>query len=185
MRSRQPNHSRSQPQNLRNPERTRHPRPLKVAAHNCRYLGSQVGSSVKFALKSRLLRDGTIRASTLMRMLKITILDSAQELRFRLEGRLAGPWVNELRQCWQTAESTTSGRRTVADLQDVDFIDDQGQSLLAEMHRKGVQLEAVTPLIQALVQECKIRCGTVEEKPARSKNALVCSDTPGFDPRAV
>jgi hypothetical protein len=118
-------------------------------------------------------------------MLKITILDSAQELRFRLEGRLAGLWVEELRQCWHTAESTTHGRCTVADLQDVDFIDNQGQSLLAEMHLKGVQLEAVTPLIQALVQDCKGRYGTVEGKPARSKDALLCTDTPGYDPRAV
>lgn len=119
------------------------------------------------------------------RMLKITMHDSAQELRFRLEGKLAGPWVEELRQCWHTAESTTQGRRTVADLQDVDFIDDQGQSLLAEMHLKGVRLEAVTPLIQSVVQDCQKRCGRVERKPARNVNAIFCSDTPGFDPRAV
>ncbi len=118
-------------------------------------------------------------------MLKITIHDSAQELRFGLEGRLAGPWVEELRQCWHTAESTTQGRRTVADLQDVDFIDDQGQSLLAEMHLKGVRLQAVTPLIQSLVQDSQRRCGTVEGKPARNANALVCSDTSGSDPRAL
>jgi hypothetical protein len=118
-------------------------------------------------------------------MLKITILDSAEELRFRLEGRLAGPWVDELRQSWHTAESTTQGRRTLADLKDVDFIDDEGQSLLAEMHQRGIQLEAVTPLIQSLIKECKTRCVTVEGKSARGKNALVCSETPGPNPRAV
>ena len=140
---------------------------------------------MKSALKLLPFPNGTIRALAPVGMLKITILDSPQELRFRLEGRLAGAWVEELRQCWRTAESTTEGRRTVADLQDVDFIDEEGQSLLAEMHGKGVQIEAVTPLIQALVKDCKGRCGTVEGKPARSKNALVCTDTSGLDSRAI
>jgi len=114
-------------------------------------------------------------------MLKITLLDNAKELRFRLEGRLAGPWVEELRQSWQSAESAGHGKCMVVDLRDVDFIDAPGQFLLAEMYRKGVQLDAVTPLIQALLRDCKRRCGTVERKLARSKNALICSDTPRPD----
>lgn len=118
-------------------------------------------------------------------MLKITIHDSAEELRFRLEGKLAGPWVAEFRQCWETAASTTTGRLTVADLQDVDFIDEEGKSLLAQMHQRGVRLEAVTPLIQSLVKECTSQYGRVEEQPARSINAIVCSDTSGFDPRPL
>ena len=83
-------------------------------------------------------------------MLKITIHDSAGELRFRLEGRLSGPWVDELRQSWQTGASTTEGRKTILDLRDVDFVDSPGQSLVAEMRRSGVQVVAVTPLIQSL-----------------------------------
>src|ERR1017187_41000 len=39
-------------------------------------------------------------------MLKITLHDSAREFRLKLEGRLSGPWVNELEQCWKTASST-------------------------------------------------------------------------------
>jgi len=86
-------------------------------------------------------------------MLKITILDSAEELRLRLEGRLSGPWVAELRQCWQTAASTTQNRAAVLDLREVDFVDSDGQTLLEEMHRQGARLEASCPLIQHLVEE--------------------------------
>ena len=86
-------------------------------------------------------------------MLKITLHDSAREFRLKLEGRLSGPWVNELEQCWKTASSTTEGRKTVLDLGEVDFIDPEGQSLLAHMHTEGVELEAVTPLICAVLQE--------------------------------
>ena len=120
-------------------------------------------------------------------MLKITMHDSANELRFRLEGRLSGLWVGELRQCWQTAASITGGRRTVLDLREVDFVDPEGQSLMADMYHKGVRLVAVTPLIQALIEEISRTpgCGTVEEKPARRSDALVCPDTSGRDPRTL
>ena len=66
-------------------------------------------------------------------MLKITLHDSADEFRLCLEGKLSGPWVGELRQCWQTASSTTQGRRTVLDLREVDFVDAAGESLLCDM----------------------------------------------------
>ena len=120
-------------------------------------------------------------------MLKITIHDSANEFRFRLEGRLCGPWVSELRQCWQTAVSITEGRRTVLDLREVDFVDPDGQSLMADMCHQGVRLLAVTPLIQSLIEEIPDTSGygRVEEKPARRPDDFACPDTPGLDPRAL
>ncbi len=96
-------------------------------------------------------------------MLKITLHDSARELQLKLEGRLSGLWVHELEQCWQTASSTTQGRKTVVDLGEVDFVDPAGESLLARMHTQGVELVAVTPLIRAVLREvCHApACGTV------------------------
>jgi ABC-type transporter Mla MlaB component len=119
-------------------------------------------------------------------MLKITLHDSSRELRFKLEGKLSGPWVRELQQCWQTAASTTLGRSTVLDMGDVDFVDPAGQSLLAEMHRHGVRLLARTPLIQSLVEEVSggVCCGTVEEKRA-GHDDFRRNDTTGPDPRAL
>lgn len=120
-------------------------------------------------------------------MLKITIHDSANELRFRLEGRLCGPWVTELRQCWQTAVSITGGRRTVLDLREVDFVDPDGQSLMADMCHQGVRLLAITPLIRSLIGEIPSTpgYGTVEEKPARPPDDFACPDTSGRDPRTL
>ncbi len=86
-------------------------------------------------------------------MLKITLHDSAREFRLKLEGRLSGLWVHELEQCWLTASSTTEGRKTVLDLREVDFIDSEGQTVLARMHRRGVELVAGTPLIRAVLDE--------------------------------
>ena len=114
-------------------------------------------------------------------MLRITLHDSARELRFKLEGKLSGPWVEELRQCWRTASSTTAGRSTSLDLSDVDFVDAEGQSLLSEMHRQGVRLDAATPLIRALVEEGlgQARCATVEEQPAGNPDVPLVRDRSG------
>ena len=101
-------------------------------------------------------------------MLKITLQDGARELRLKLEGRLSGPWVAELRQCWRTAASTTAGRRVAVDLDQVDFVSPEAESLLAEMHQEGVRLLAATPVAHGAVEEIRrrARCGTVEEKSA-------------------
>jgi hypothetical protein len=125
-------------------------------------------------------------------MLKITIHDCPEELRFRLEGRLSGPWVGELRQCWQTAASTTQLRTTILDLQEVDFVDHDGQALLDEMHRRGVRLEASCPLIQHIIEEitgpagiAQVPCGTVERKSTRRLHDLVSPDPRRRNPRAI
>jgi hypothetical protein len=127
---------------------------------------------------------GTPCAVALVGMLKITIYDSAQELRLRLEGRLAGLWVAELRGCWQAAASSTDFDATVLDLREVDFVDPGGQVLLAEMHRRGVRLEASCPLIQHMIEEIAgaPECVRVEGRPARRPDDLARPDPPRPDP---
>jgi hypothetical protein len=114
-------------------------------------------------------------------MLKITIHDSAAELTFCLEGRLCGPWVAELRDVWRTGASTTAGRSTVLDLREVDFVDNGGQLLVAEMARAGVRILASSPLIEALVTECV----SVEEQRISRPDVLFRSQTAGRKQRAV
>jgi ABC-type transporter Mla MlaB component len=120
-------------------------------------------------------------------MLKITLHDSAGELRFRLEGRLSGAWVGELRQCWQTAQSTIRNRKTTLDLGEVDYVDAEGQSLLKDMRQHGVALQAVTPLIRELVEEIERAggCARVEGAPAHSTDVLVSTDPPPRRRRAL
>src|SRR4051794_6085279 len=119
-------------------------------------------------------------------MLKITLHDSADEFRFRLEGKLSGPWVGELRQCWETASSTTEGRRTVLDLREVDFVDGAGESLLCDMKRSGVSLQVSTPFMRSVVEGISTDggYGRVEEK-SQSCDAVVCTDPSRPHSRAV
>ncbi len=86
-------------------------------------------------------------------MLRITLHDGASELRFQLEGRLAGPWVQEVELCWQTALSTVRGRRVLFDLRNVDYVDDEGERLLKRLAQHGAKLNACGPMMGHLVAE--------------------------------
>lgn len=84
-------------------------------------------------------------------MLKITVSTEQPGITFTLSGRLVGPWVQELRQCWLMAASTDPAQCRV-DLRDVSFIDEAGTLLLAQMRRDGVALQASGCLMKAIVE---------------------------------
>ena len=75
-------------------------------------------------------------------MLKITITETDTETRWILQGQLVGPWVSELRTCWQEKHQNRGVQRCVVDLNDVTFIDRSGQRLLRAISRKGAQFVA-------------------------------------------
>lgn len=77
-----------------------------------------------------------------MFMLRISFSDSAVGHRWCLCGRLAGPWVNELRACWQYARKQAPRSHAVMDLRDVTFVDGDGEELLSEMRGAGVEFVA-------------------------------------------
>lgn len=82
-------------------------------------------------------------------MLKITTRREAGALIFQLEGKLAGPWVQELERCWRSAPDT---RRSCVDLSSVTFIDADGKALLGQMHREGAELMASGCLNKCIVE---------------------------------
>jgi len=59
-----------------------------------------------------------------------------------VQGRLVGPWVNELRTAWKRAHTSQDGRACIIDLNDVTLIDKSGERLLRAISKKGVQLIA-------------------------------------------
>lgn len=77
-----------------------------------------------------------------MFMLRICFSDSGEGQRFSLCGRLAGPWVKELRACWDYARNLAPRSHAVMDLRDVTFVDLDGEKLLSEMRGAGVEFMA-------------------------------------------
>src|SRR5580700_9679239 len=75
-------------------------------------------------------------------MFRACYSDTADAQRWSLYGRLAGPWVDELRSCWKCAREWAPLARAIVDLKQVTFIDQAGEKLLAEMRSAGAELIA-------------------------------------------
>jgi hypothetical protein len=79
-------------------------------------------------------------------MLRISRIESyAGEVILRLEGKLIGPWVNELKSC--CAIISKEGLRLSLDMTDVSFADRKGVALLRALQKSEVVLEGCPPLI--------------------------------------
>jgi len=86
------------------------------------------------------------------RMLRITVVESsARAVTLRVEGRIAGPWVEELR----TSCNVHTGPDPIQlrlELEDVSFVDDAGIACLKELRDQGVGLCQVSPFLRELFQ---------------------------------
>ena len=87
-------------------------------------------------------------------MLRITTEKKRGRTVLSVEGRLAGPWVGTLEQCWR--ERAPEEKFSV-DLCGVSFIDATGKMLLKEIHQQGGRLIAEGCLNQAIVEEIEGR----------------------------
>jgi anti-anti-sigma regulatory factor len=86
-------------------------------------------------------------------MLRIAINDTASEQRWRLQGRLAGPWIPELRSNWERTQEGRQGRKCVVDLSDLTFVDERGEEVLKIMMREGAQFIACGVCVRYLLDK--------------------------------
>src|SRR6266699_1017641 len=86
-------------------------------------------------------------------MLRITTEKKRGKTFLSVEGRLAGPWLAALEQCWRELHAASPREKFHVNLCAVSFIDAAGKVLLKEIHRQGGQLIAEGCLNQAIVHE--------------------------------
>jgi ABC-type transporter Mla MlaB component len=86
-------------------------------------------------------------------MLRITTDRKRASIKLSVEGRLAGPWVGTLEECWRDLRSASPRSKLQIHLCGVSHIDNAGKLLLAEIHRQGGQLVAEGCLNQAVIEE--------------------------------
>jgi outer membrane protein len=89
-------------------------------------------------------------------MLRITTEKKRGKTTLSVEGRLAGPWVATLEQCWRELHASAPEEKFHLDLCGVSFIDGAGKALLKEIYRQGGKLVAEGCLNQAIVDEIKV-----------------------------
>jgi hypothetical protein len=104
-------------------------------------------------------------------MLRITTARDQSPATATLEGRLAGPWVDELRIWWESECLLPGVGPLLVDMSDLAFIDADGRALLEWMCRHGVELRAhgcMTRAIRDEIVQAAERKGVHRPPPART-----------------
>jgi hypothetical protein len=88
-------------------------------------------------------------------MLRITVVETATDQGWTLEGRLVRPWVGELRTRWKERHRAQNGRTCTVDLSAVTFIDKGGQRVLRIMSKEATQFIATNTYIKRVLDQLK------------------------------
>jgi hypothetical protein len=83
-------------------------------------------------------------------MLRITPIQTRRIATLKLEGKLSGPWVEELQRCWASLGQQKVPARI--NLRDVSYIDRAGRDLLLRMESQGTPLLECSEFLRDLLQ---------------------------------
>ena len=86
-------------------------------------------------------------------MFKATVEHHGELLTLRIEGRLSGPCLAELENCWRQIMVTNGSHPVVVDLKEVTFVSVQAKQLLQQLCRAGAQLTGDGLMTRALVEQ--------------------------------
>jgi hypothetical protein len=101
-------------------------------------------------------------------LLRISVVQDRNAVCFLLEGRLVGPWVDELRRVWQQGAGSGNGSQLTVDLRGLTAMDTRGQRLLEELLQHGATLRCSDVMNQYLVEQMGVSGGPPEAcRPCR------------------
>jgi len=86
-------------------------------------------------------------------MLRVTIDEDTSLITFKLEGRIAGKWVDELERAWLAEDDR--GKLIKVDLSGVTFVDEEGKKLLGRMFERESSLYARDCMNRSIIEEIK------------------------------
>jgi hypothetical protein len=86
-------------------------------------------------------------------MLRITVHKDRSRTTLKLEGRVAGEWVDELERAWLT--EADRGQLIKVDLSGVTFVEEDGKKLLGRMFERGSNLYATDCMNRSIIEEIK------------------------------
>jgi len=112
-------------------------------------------------------------------MLKISIVDTSEQCRIVLEGKLIGLWATELKKTWRALAADLGGREFVVDVGDVTFISREGENALLELMRHGAEFQCRGVFTRHIVEQLARRhqsqgrdyfpCDSADSKEAKDQ----------------
>jgi hypothetical protein len=82
-------------------------------------------------------------------MLRVAQFETPAKTTLKLEGKLAGPWVDEVSNCW--ANLVKKETHADVELDGLSFVDERGTTLLLQMERQGSRLLGGSAFIHCLL----------------------------------
>jgi hypothetical protein len=95
-------------------------------------------------------------------MFKISIVDTPSQRKLRVEGKLTGPWVAELRTACKNASRDLNGRKLVINLNSLTVFSREGEDAIFDLMKQGA----------------KFSCGGVLTKHVVKRLARICRCVP-------
>lgn len=102
-------------------------------------------------------------------MLRLQMLSRPDETLLVAEGRLTGPWVDELARCWARVRDEKAGVPIRVDLEGVTFVSPAGKALLARLHGEGALLTARACMTSAIIEEIADAAANITARRERGK----------------
>lgn len=107
-------------------------------------------------------------------MLRVEILDSADTLKLRLEGRFTG---EEAEQTRMLTTRCRNGTRLIVDLTDVEFIDAVGEDVLFFFGRFGAEFVAPTSYTLDVCQRLHLPLAATGPSPMKTLSSSAKNDS--------
>lgn len=87
-------------------------------------------------------------------MLRITVEEREETETIKLEGKIAGLWVEELNRTWHALTPSLGRKQLELDMRGVGFVDNRGRQLLREIYQQtNACFLADSPLMQYFANE--------------------------------
>jgi hypothetical protein len=87
-------------------------------------------------------------------MLRITVEERDRRQTIKLEGKIVGPWVEELNRTWHSLTPSLGCKQLNLDMRSVGFVDGKGRQLLREIYQKtNACFLTDSPLTQYFAEE--------------------------------
>jgi hypothetical protein len=91
-------------------------------------------------------------------MFRISIVDTPAQHRLVVEGKLSGPWVEELRTTCRNAKRVLEGRRLVIDLSGLTVISREGEDAIVDLMKEGAKFSCAGVLTRHVLKRLARRC---------------------------
>jgi hypothetical protein len=91
-------------------------------------------------------------------MFKLSIVETEDQQKLILEGKLVPPWTTEVENTWKTAAQRIPGRQLVIDLTNVTVISRDGENLLFKLMKDGAKFAGKGVLTRHVLRQLARRC---------------------------